>query len=263
DLPDFPAVAEKIYALLQNGDTLVCGHATGNDVKYLNLESRRFSLPPFRFEFADTQYVYMCRKKDMKRQYKLETIAEELGVGFTPHRAVDDAYATMKIAEAMCKAEGVSLRELLKKYGVTCGKIENYTITPVSSAAGKREKEEAKKRKERREKALAEFHRAADLGARRRNKNGALKSVSVCFSHRVEEDNERAFPLLFALYKAGAKYVYKPAACDWYVCFAGESGARRKSAEEVGAKICTPEELRAALETAANARADGDEKTSE
>lgn len=251
DLPDFPAVAEKIYALLQDGDTLVCGHATGNDVKYLNLESRRFSLPSFRFEFADTQYVYMCRKKDMQRQYKLETIAEELGVAFTPHRAEDDAYATMKIAEAMCKTEGVSLRELLKKYGITCGKIKDYAITPVSSVAGRREKEEAKKRRERREKALAAFHRAADLGARRRNKSGALKSVSVCFSRRVQEDSELALPLLSALYKAGAKYVYQPAECDWYVCFAGESGARRTAAEEGGAKICTPEEARAALENAA------------
>ena len=258
--PDFPAVAEKIYALLQNNDTLVCGHATGNDVKYLNLESRRFFLPSFRFEFADTQYLYMCRKKNMKRQYKLETIAEELGVEFTPHRAVDDAYAAMKIAEAMSKEEGVNFRQLLKKYGVTRGKIENYTITPVSSAAGKREAEEAKKRKERRERALAEFHRAADSGARRRNKNGAMKSVSVCFSRRLEEDNERSIPLLLLLYKAGAKYAYKTAECTCYVCFAEETGARRKEAEDKGVKICTPEELRFALEAAVNSGENRTEK---
>ena len=258
--PDFPAVAEKIYALLQNKDTLVCGHATGNDVKYLNLESRRFSLPSFCFEFADTQYVYMCRKQNMKRQYKLETIAEELGVDFTPHRAVDDAYAAMKIAEAMSKEEGVTFRQLLIKYGVTRGKIENYTITHVSSAAGKKEAEEAKKRKERREKALAEFHRAADSGARRRNKNGAMKSVSVCFSRRLEEDIERSIPLLSLLYKAGAKYAYKTAECTCYVCFAEETGVRRKEAEDKGAKICTPEELRLALEAAVNSGENRTEK---
>lgn len=259
--PDFPAVADKIYALLQNKDTLVCGHATGNDVKYLNLETRRFSLPSFCFSFSDTQYAYMCRKKNMKRQYKLGTIAEELGVEFTPHRAVDDAYAAMKIAEAMSREEGVSFRALMDKYKISCGRIENYTITPVSSAAGKKEAEEAKKRKERREKALSEFHRAAGSGARRRNKNGAMKGESIGFSRRLEEDNERSLPLLSLLFKAGAKYAYKTAECTCYVCFAEETGARRKEAEDRGAKICTPEELRADLETAVNALNTGETRT--
>ena len=80
-----------------------------------------------------------------------------------------------------------------------------------------------------------------------------MKSVSVCFSRRLEEDNERSIPLLSLLYKAGAKYAYKTAECTCYVCFAEETGARRKEAEDRGANICTPEELRAALETAVNA----------
>ena len=46
--PTFKERAEKIYALLQDTDTLVAGHATMNDVKYLNLESHRFSLPSCR-----------------------------------------------------------------------------------------------------------------------------------------------------------------------------------------------------------------------
>lgn len=141
ECPDFPAVAQRIYAMLQDKDTLVCGHATGNDVKYLNLESKRFALPSFAFDFADTQYVYMCLKGDMKRQYSLGKIAEELGVEFTPHRAADDAYATMKTAEAMSKAAGVSFRELIKKCDITPGRIENYEITSgffARGAAGER-----------------------------------------------------------------------------------------------------------------------------
>ena len=50
--PTFPALADKIYALLQAEDRLVDGHASMNDVKYLNLESKRFHLPSFSFRFA-------------------------------------------------------------------------------------------------------------------------------------------------------------------------------------------------------------------
>ena len=57
--PTFLERAEKIYGLLQDPDTLVVGHATMNDVKYLNLESNRFQLPSFAFSFADTQFLYM------------------------------------------------------------------------------------------------------------------------------------------------------------------------------------------------------------
>ena len=105
--PTFSQRAEKIYGLLQDGDTLVVGHAVQNDVKYLNLESKRFSLPSFSFSFADTQFVYMNTVKEFSRQFGLGAIARELGVEFTPHRAVDDAYATMRIAQAMCEAENV------------------------------------------------------------------------------------------------------------------------------------------------------------
>lgn len=251
DCPDFPAVADRIYALLEDKNTLVCGHATGNDVKYLNLESKRFSLRSFAFDFADTQYVYMCLKGDMKRQYSLGAIAEELCVEFTPHRAADDAYATMKTAEAMSRAAGISFRELIRKCDITLGRIENYEITAVSSRAGRRAKAEARQKRERREKAMAEFHRFADVSARKRNKSGAWAGVRVCFSHRIEENADVAFPLLREMLAAGAIYAYKSAECDLYVCPAEENGLRRKAAEDKGAKIATAEECFAALKNAA------------
>ena len=104
--PTFRSYADKIYGLLQGKDTLVAGHATMNDVKYLNLESKRFQLPSFAFDFADTQFVYMNVVGEFSRQFGLGAIADQLGVEFTAHRAVDDAYATMKVAEAMI-AQGV------------------------------------------------------------------------------------------------------------------------------------------------------------
>ena len=84
------------------------GHAVLNDVKYLNLETRRFRLPSFEFEFSDSQLMFMTHINDFSRQFGLEHIANELGVEFTPHRAADDAYATMRIVEALCKAYSCS-----------------------------------------------------------------------------------------------------------------------------------------------------------
>ena len=245
--PDFPAYADKIYSLLQAKDTLVCGHATGNDVKYLNLETHRYSLPSFCFDFADTQYVYMCRKGDTKRQYKLETIASELGVEFTPHRAVDDAYAAMKIAEAMCRAENMNFRDLMKKYSVECGHIENYEISPVTCRRARKEKEESKRRKELREKALADFHRYADVSRRFRNKKGEWKNVKVCFSRKIEESGEMAIALLSSLFKVGANYAYHVAECNLYVSVNGEESGRKSEAENLGIRVMTIDECRAAL----------------
>ena len=160
--PTFQEKADKIYSLLQDRDTLVSGHATMNDVKYLNFESKRFNLPPFDFAFADTQFVYMNRIGEFSRQFGLGSISQELGVEFTAHRAVDDAYATMKVAEAMCKEEGLTFLELLEKYQITLGKIQNYEITQTTSTAFVEYKKAQEKRKEEREKLKAEFHIFAD-----------------------------------------------------------------------------------------------------
>ena len=114
--PILPRVVKKIRALLQDEDTLVAGHAVMNDVKFLNLESKRYSLQPFEFEFTDTQFLYMNVKNDFSRQFGLGSIVENLGVDFVAHRAVDDAYATMRVAQELCRAENLSFPEMLKKY---------------------------------------------------------------------------------------------------------------------------------------------------
>ena len=174
--PTFPEVVDKIRRLLEDKDTLVAGHATMNDVKYLNLETHRFSLPSFRFSFADTQFLYMNKIGDFSRQFGLGTIAQDLGVEFTAHRAVDDAYATMKIAEAICTAEGVSLPQLLEKYGVQMGKIENYEIEQTTSILHRQYQADLIKRREEREQKRAEIHRFIDVERRRRDKNGLFRS---------------------------------------------------------------------------------------
>ena len=57
--PSFPAVYERIKNLLEDKNSYVFGHAVLNDVKYLNLETRRFKLPSFNFRFNDSQLIFM------------------------------------------------------------------------------------------------------------------------------------------------------------------------------------------------------------
>ena len=241
--PTFPQVAESIYDLLQDKDTLVAGHATMNDVKYLNLESKRFNLPSFRFDFADTQFIYMNKIGEFSRQFGLGTIAEQLGVEFTPHRAVDDAYATMKIAEAMCKEEGVGLVELIEKYQIDLGKIENYEVTQNSSVAQREHFAEAARRKEAREQQRVKFHQFIDRAKRKRAKEGKLKGKKVCFSHPVELIGEQAESLAVAAISAGAFITYRAEECDLYVRLETETGARLLSAQKGKARLFSPEEF--------------------
>lgn len=241
--PTFLEKADKIYALLQDENTLVAGHATMNDVKYLNFESKRFNLPSFKFSFTDTQFLYMNRIGDFTRQFGLGVIAEELGVQFTAHRAVDDAYATMKIAEAMCHAEGCSLPQLIEKYEVTLGKIENYEITLPTSKVMVEHKKAQEKRKEERERQKAEFHIFADKEKRRRAKDGKLKGKRICFSHPLEMQLPLSKRLLSAAFAQGAFLTYRAEECDMYVCFENEGGARLKSAQTAKARVLSPEEF--------------------
>ncbi|MBQ8343182.1 MAG: hypothetical protein IJY21_03645 [Clostridia bacterium] len=240
--PTFLEKADKIYALLEDEDTLVAGHATMNDVKYLNFESKRFHLRSFAFDFADTQFVYMNRVKEFSRQFGLGSIAQELGVEFTAHRAVDDAYATMKIAEAMCRAENCSFPALIEKYQIKLGRIENYEIEQTSSAAQIAYKQEQEKKREEREKRKAQFHVFADREKRKRAKDGKLKNKSVCFSHPLEIDLPVAKRLLSAAFAQAAFFTTRAEECDLYVCYENEGGQRLKSAQ-ARARIFTPEQF--------------------
>ena len=245
--PTFLDRKEQIYSLLQDKDTLVFGHAVQNDVKYLNLESHRFSLPSFDFSFGDTQFLYMNITGDFSKQLGLSAIADELGVEFTPHRAVDDAYATMKIAEAMCKAENTSLLGLLKKYGVTLGRLQNYEVERVDSVAFTKYRQERERLKEERERLRAEFHIFADKEKRKRAKTGKMLGKTVCFSHPTELCSV-AKKLLSDAFSLGARVTFKAEECDIYIRYENETGLRLQSAIARGAKLFSPESFRAYLD---------------
>ena len=240
--PKFTEVADRIYNLLQAEDTLVVGHATMNDVKYLNLEAARFNLPPLQYAFADTQFLYMNRVGEFQRQFGLKSIVEELGVDFVPHRAVDDAYATMKIAEAMCKESDCSLQELLEKYDITLGYTKDGEVIQTTSKGQVEYLKEHARQKEEKERKRGKFHQYVERCKRRRSKEGKLRGRSLCISHALEWE-ECAYAIADKAFANAAWWTTKAEECHVYVAAEGETGPRIQSAKAKGAGIYTVQEF--------------------
>ncbi len=227
--PAFPSVYKKIKSLLENPENLVFGHSVINDVKYLELETRRFRLPSFTFSFSDSQVLYMAKINDFSRQFGLEYITGDLNVEFTPHRAADDAYATMKIVEAMCRAENLTYPELEKKYGVIRGSVKKYVIIPPTSKGYKAFCAARDEKKRERGKARCEFYNL--VNSKHPKRDGALKGLSVNFSRNLEERLDLSLPLVKKLYEKGGRYCGKLCDCNLYVCAEDDDSVRTQNAK--------------------------------
>ena len=234
--PAFPAVYGKIKALLEDPEAIVLGHATHNDVNYLNLETKRYKLPSFRFCYHDTQFFYMNTENDFTRQCGLGTMAQQLGVEFVPHRAADDAYATMRVCEALCKREGADVKGLCERYKVRSGKISSYKIFQPDSeglrAYYKKRDEEHKKRAEARE----NFFNFVNKNNYRKKRSGINSGKRFCFSKEIENNVPFSVELAGAVFASGGRYTSRPQDCDVYIA-EEEGGKRYLNAVENGAKF--------------------------
>ena len=246
--PAFPAAYTRTKALLEDKDHIVLGHATLNDVNYLNLETRRYKLPSFRFSYYDTQFFYMNVKHNFSRQLGLGAMAEELGVEFTPHRAVDDAYATMRVCEAILRSEhAASVPDFVSRNHIRAGRIADYKISPLASQGLKTYLAERDEERERRAKAHDEFYRYVNKHMHRRAKAGSLAGKVFCFSKEVEEEVPLSVHLVAAIFASGGKYTSHPAECNVYIA-RGQGGVRYQNAVSAGASYVPLESLEHALQ---------------
>ena len=246
--PTFPAEYEKIKKLLEDDEVVVCGHATINDVNYLNLETKRYKLPSFKFKFYDTQFFFMNTEKNFTRQYGLQSMAEALGVEFTPHCAVDDAYATMRVCERLCAREKTNLLGLVEKYGIRPGKIAGYKIKNLTSTGLQQYLSERDKQREEHMKAHEEFYRFVNKHMHRRKRGGALDGKIFCFSRDIEDDVSVSRKLLEAIFASGGQYTSHPTECNVYIA-REEGGVRGGAAITAGAAFIPLEQLQSALES--------------
>ncbi len=118
--PKFDFHYKNLKRLLEDKDTLVCGFSISNDLKYLNSECRRYSLPPIIFRYIDiqtlTDKIFESRNQiGIERAYALLGIEDKILL----HRSDEDALAAMKVAEKICSLKGLSLSELAERYACT------------------------------------------------------------------------------------------------------------------------------------------------
>lgn len=232
DKPTFDKEYDFIKELLEKAD-FVFGHAVSNDVKYLDLETQRYRLPSFTFSYADTQLLYMTRENAFERQPGLETVTENLGVVFTPHRAMDDAYATMRICEALCKEENCNVEDLLKRYGMRMGRIENYNYSVPTTKREIEWKKEIYRKKAERAKKHDEFYRYLNKKGRKKKRieEGPFVGKNFCFTRMLEEDLDVSKRLIDEIYLRGGRYT-SYAECNVFVSMEEETGEKVKRAIE-------------------------------
>lgn len=124
--PTFDFHYDKIKALLEDEDTLVCGFSISNDLKYLNSECKRYDLPSFEFSYMDVQTlidkVFESKNQiGIERAYDLLEINDEILL----HRSDEDAFAAMNVTKKLCSLKSASLSELISLYPCT-GKNFSY-----------------------------------------------------------------------------------------------------------------------------------------
>ena len=245
--PVFPQVYDRIKSLLQDRNNLIFGHATHNDVNYLDLETRRFKLPPFEFNFSDSQIMYMTSVRDFSRQFGLEHITKDLDVEFTPHRAADDAYATMRVVQALCKKHGCSSLKIKDVLQIKCGSTRNHKITNANSKAYADHRAALQREKKERAKRRNKFYKV--VNGRRAAKSQKLKGVVFNFSRELEYQTEISIPLLQKIFSLGGGYTQKLSECNLFVCEQGDVSVRTQNAKNTAnLKVISVEELRGMLD---------------
>lgn len=228
--PAFYGVYPKIKEILEDGDSLIFGHSVTNDVRFLNRETRRYGLKPLRFSFWDTQIFYMAHTGDYNRQRGLGQIADELGVEFTPHRAADDAYATMKTAEAFCKTYGCGIRELFGKLKAYPGKTAGGRMIYPTTDGLKKYREAALAAREKRLADREKFN--ANLSEKEVSQaGGVLKGKIITFSRAIEDDIEFSIPLVDKIYSEGGRYTSSVNGCNLYVSAENDNSLRSQHAQ--------------------------------
>jgi len=230
--PDFPAYYQEIKTLLEDKNNLPIGHATINDVRYLNLETKRYKLPSFEFNFADTQIIYMAMSKTFDRQTGLDKLTELFNIHFKAHCAADDAYATMKVAEQMCKEENCAFSELLEKYEIKLGKISNYLFKNCSSKSGDEYYEKRAKEKEEKSVARANFNNFV-CRSRIRYETRELYGKRFVFARNIEEDLQLSKKLIREIWRRGGRYSLRLTGANIYVIDGEDDSVRTVSAKKM------------------------------
>lgn len=109
--PDFSSAYGRIRRLLTSPDLTVIGHSAACDASYIAQNIALYGLPYFDFTYLDTQKMHICfggnESVSLKRLCEIYSVPLLRG-----HKSDDDAEMTARIAEAICRTNGVSLEDI-------------------------------------------------------------------------------------------------------------------------------------------------------
>ena len=171
----------------------------------------------------------MAMTETFDRQTGLEPLTHIFEIDYTPHCAADDAYATMRIAQAMCEKDSCTLPELLQKYGVKVGKIENYQFSNCSSRRRSEYMREKSREKRERGERRSKFNDFV-YGYRVKPQSDELRGKRFSFSRSIEEDVPLAKSLVKEIVRRGGKYSLKLSNCTVFIENDGDDSVRRNTA---------------------------------
>lgn len=126
--PTFPEYYDTIKTLISAPNTIIFGHSMSNDAAFLRTACRRYNLPPLNFKFVDSQVLYKEFSGKTSR-ISLENAEDIFNLdNVHQHKSDEDALATIKLVESICKAMEVSVSELISLCSNACGESKNFNI---------------------------------------------------------------------------------------------------------------------------------------
>lgn len=114
--PKFPAIYEELKKLFDEADIAV-GFSVGNDTRALKKDCERYGLDPIAFWYFDTERL--CHLMEEHRGAHGLAGCVQAWCGMMPenqHRSDGDAYATMLLMRALCRAKHVDPEMMVDAY---------------------------------------------------------------------------------------------------------------------------------------------------
>lgn len=144
--PKFDKHYPEIKALLTAPERRLFGFSALNDMHYLNADCRRYGLPSIDMKVYDVQRLHYELSGDENMSGLDKLIKHyELEDKFL-HKSDDDAELSMRVLEAICRAEGCGAEELIARFPNAYSVNRNFNITfpkfpkrkkpPVNAASG-------------------------------------------------------------------------------------------------------------------------------
>lgn len=121
DKPTFEEYWPTISKLLE--ENIVIGHNVTYDLRVISKSLRRYSIDVPDFNYCCT--LYLSRRMLNFQSYKLENIANKLGIEYNPHNAIEDARAAQELFEYINKKRPVTARDV-KGYHYVPKVVEKY-----------------------------------------------------------------------------------------------------------------------------------------